>query len=692
MIKQILTISLNAIVLTIIFGCSGNNSIPVSPQDSIPILDESTLQTDPYARDRIILDAGSFDLNPNIGTIVINPNRDLAGWTQNHLDVKPFVPAPTVQLISYNPLLNIYDVNVTINNNSIYDGYDVRLIIHTTDRGILLVNDDNWTPLWDAVGGSLINPFKAYAKLEPNRKFAAHTSHTERFQLYLPSGSGSVSFAIDASAGGNCVEPYKISNFTQGPLHQFIDSSTTVEVEVYDWQDNADVVALYCPEITGGIWESFSQISSYKWQLNLVNSNAAPEGEYLGIIKATSSDLGSLVLYDFVTISVTQGTPTTDWTILIYMHEESDLVTYSVQDINEMEVAGSLEGRLNIIVLWDKLQGEDVILEVAHDPNGDDDNIVSPTINDYGEVIPPEGLNMASEETLEKFLRWSFKNYPAKQYGLIFWDHGNGPIGLEPENGFVKYCCGGLQVWAIRNACQTVLSESTNCEFSFIGFDCCLMSWIETAYCLKDVCLAGIASELPEPLWGWRYQEPLVYLRDNISTCSVNELCELFVDSYLAHVTYFGWTLAAWRSEKLNSDVIPAINEFSNCLIAALSTDREHISGARFTTGLWGGDLEGTCNQEHVKDLGYFAKEISQDYNLPEYLRNSADNLVDAIEGAMIRHGHFGSVTIFCPLNETGWEIWFPNDYDDCQSRQFAYQQLGFSETNWDDFLNAFDE
>ena len=311
--KHICKLFLIATIITLITGCSSNPHNPIIPPDSVSIQDLPIAEISSTETNRTLLGIWSIELNPNMKTIIANPNRDISGWTKNHLNVKPFVPAPTPQLISYDPVLNIYDIDVTINNNSNYDGYDVRLIIHTTDRGILLLNDDGWTPLWDELGGSLINPFRAYARLEPKHKFAAHTSHTERLQIYLPAGWGSVSFAIDASSGGNCPEPYLIRNFTQGTLYDIIDSETTVSMEVYDWQDDACLVRLYCPQITDTWTEYFEQVSDNEWQLNLINKAGAPEGEYLGVVMATSPDLGSLVLYDLVNISVSLfPTPDTD--------------------------------------------------------------------------------------------------------------------------------------------------------------------------------------------------------------------------------------------------------------------------------------------------------------------------------------------------------------------------------------------
>ena len=36
--------------------------------------------------------------------------------------------------------------------------------------------------------------------------------------------------------------------------------------------------------------------------------------------------------------------------------------------------------------------------------------------------------NMGAPDTLSSFIRFAQKNYPAKRYGLILWDHGGGPV------------------------------------------------------------------------------------------------------------------------------------------------------------------------------------------------------------------------------------------------------------------------
>ena len=694
--KNIIVVSITQLLL-IFIGCSSTPQNPISSSDldavtDLPIGEISTSETN-----RTLLGTWSFELNPCIETIIPHPNRELMGWTQNHLNVKPYLPAPTFQIISYNPILNIYDVDVTINNNSNYDGYDVRLIIHTTDNGISLVNDDGWTPLWDELGGSLINPFKAFATLEPNRKFAAHTSHTARLQIYLPGGTGSVKFAIDASYGGNCPEPYLIRNFTQGTLYDVINSETTLSVEVFDWQDNdQDEVSLFCQQIFGWGWEPFTQVSSTEWQLNIVNRTGAQEGEYLGIIKATSEDLGSLVLYDFVNITIEQGIPSTDWNILIYMSADYNLQGFDEQTINDLEEAGSKEGCLNIIVLWDRYSVDDYILKILRDPSGYNETIISQYLDHPDWVFPSGGLDMKKQETLDLFLRWSVKHYPAKKCALIFWGHGTGPFG-----DLDRHVNGGLSVWDIGNTCQDIINETHYFDqFSIIGFDCCLMSWIETAYCLRDVCQVGIASEINEPNYGWEYHPTLEYVRENGSNCDVEEISRRIINDFLNSPKPGLKTLAAWRSEQLKNSVIPALNNFSVELINSIPDNKEFINLSWMATGSWGGDnTMVNCNQTHIKDLGYFADQIISNWLLPEDLRDSAQTLRDCIDNtndndAIIIHGsNVDEPTFACPFEETGWQIWFPNDYDSFfwNDEKLDYPKIGFSDTYWDEWLDAFD-
>ncbi len=109
-----------------------------------------------------------------------------------------------------------------------------------------------------------------------------------------------------------------------------------------------------------------------------------------------------------------------------------------------------------------------------------------------------EAADMASAGTLEEFLRFSRENYPASRRGLIFWNHGFGPMegfGLTVNGEGDKLTLGEI----------SAALDSGNEHFDWIGFDACLMGSIETAAALAPYADYLIASEETEPWEGWNY-------------------------------------------------------------------------------------------------------------------------------------------------------------------------------------------
>jgi hypothetical protein len=379
-----------------------------------------------------------------------------------------------------------------------------------------------------------------------------------------------------------------------------------------------------------------------------------------------------------------RDTGVTEWTFLVYMHE-SNLGQFAVEAINEMECAGSVDGNMNILVLWDKTDSpDDVILHIDYDSQGMIGPIISDVVDDNHEVIPYGGLDMGSQTTLERFLRWSMREYPAQNYALVLWDHGNGPFGASQDGGFIRSCCNGLSIWEIRDGCQTVLNENPGTgRFGFIGFDACLMGYIEIAYCLRNVTKCVIGSEMVELAPGWRYTNPLKYLKNNAVTCTWDELSIEFVNTYLM-LPDDGSTMAAASTDKTVSNVIPALNSFATEMKNSYSSYRTQITNARSACGNWGA----FCDEGDIRDLGYFVNLISSS-SVSQSLKDKASDLANQIESAMLVHGHVGSGAAGCPYSETGWQVWFPSNYYDSSmdSKRGDYQRLGFTDTAWDEFL-----
>lgn len=296
---RLFSVSLSIVViLTVAFGCSSGKSSPVTPVDISTDIPTGEMEEENHQ----LLGVWELEFDAESLKAIVTPSR----LANTHYQVKYLIPPPEVVINTIYPNY-VVDADVTLTNPFVFDAYDVRLILFTDDEHHILENPDCWTGLYDIPAGLPINPFKAYAKDEPNRVFAGGTNHTENLLVFSPPGSHPIQFAVDASYPSNCEEPYEITDFTQGVLYDEIGYSTDIEITVRDWQEDVSEVKLYCPEITGGALLTFDQIDPEKWKAELVNETGASADEYVGYVIATSSNSGSLALYNEIAITISTG-------------------------------------------------------------------------------------------------------------------------------------------------------------------------------------------------------------------------------------------------------------------------------------------------------------------------------------------------------------------------------------------------
>jgi len=309
-----LTTILAILIISVLMGCSGG-----SQNVAAPVIDDLTNQPEitfnSQSEDRVFLGMweATFDLEKL--TVNLEPKRDMNA----HYNVTLLIPGPQIDILNFDGQSGEVLVQITIDNPSAIDAYDIRFIVMTDDVGHMLLDQDSWTDLYDQPGGLPINPFVAYAHNEPNRLFAAQSEHSASMTIYLPGLNPNVTFAVDASVPGNCQEPYSVEDFWQGePLVSEVGAMAYMDVIVYDWQDNVSDVYLHCPEITGvSLWSMVPTGTPDLYGGSVVNNTGAAAGEYLGFILAYSFDAPSQATYRPVTIVVTDPpppAPTYNWT------------------------------------------------------------------------------------------------------------------------------------------------------------------------------------------------------------------------------------------------------------------------------------------------------------------------------------------------------------------------------------------
>ena len=294
-----LLLIISIIAIAGMFGCSATRE-PINPNGDKP----NTSFAEP-----IILGAVDFSYDENSNVLNVIPNRDIAA----HFNVTRYIVPNHIHLtiLGWDPTSRVLTVQVTIDNPTNLDVYDVRGIL--TNMGAKkLLNADDYTKLFDKNTPPIANPFRAFAKDEPNRKlwgrYANPNQYTksETYEIYFPSEI-SATFIITASWPSNAPEPFDIVDIQQSGTLYETSGSIDVVVEVLDWQDiSADHVIIESNPVTGA--DIFmTQFDMSLWSATITNDGGALEGDYEAWVAAYDASV-PYALYNKFTIHVNPDT------------------------------------------------------------------------------------------------------------------------------------------------------------------------------------------------------------------------------------------------------------------------------------------------------------------------------------------------------------------------------------------------
>ncbi|MDD2890432.1 MAG: clostripain-related cysteine peptidase [bacterium] len=387
---------------------------------------------------------------------------------------------------------------------------------------------------------------------------------------------------------------------------------------------------------------------------------------------------GAIVKYDTFTIPIDKK-----WTILVFINGDNDLESFAIEDINEME-EGIDTSKYTVVVEVDRIPGYDssngnwtTTRRYLITPDNNTDNIIRSELKaDLGEV------NMGNQTAIVDFVRWSVQNYPADNYALVIWNHGNGwykgskrsPLkGIssdETDGDYIGVANGeyALTMDSVKNIMEKRLELLAN--------DACCMGMQEVAYEIQNYADYVVFSEYTVPAEGYPYDEILKWLNDNYSA-TPEELANIMVDKYIAsysagdHVTLSSIAL----NEKI-SHLSECINNFAIALIQAGGRSNIDIDSARLGTEEYLG-----YPNAHI-DIYDFAARIKGKLGLPTSVKNWADSVMSAIDSAVTRKGQINSD------GSHGIAIYYPYHISDIDT---TYKQLSFAKDlpKWWDFING---
>ena len=211
-------------------------------------------------------------------------------------------------------------------------------------------------------------------------------------------------------------------------------------------------------------------------------------------------------------------------TLLVYMCG-TDLQEDACQDLVEMAEVEAGDA-INVVVLaggakeWalDDLKANSRTLAVIRDGYFEE-------LQDWGRG------SMGDPDSLEQFLSFGLKEYPADRTIAVLWDHGAGSEGgvcFDETAGD-----DGLTIVEINEVLQNLKKSVPDFHIDIFGCDACMMGTYEMA-----AMLAGhpvdfyVASEELEPGTGWNYTGWLEMLKDDPGI-SNEDLCGAIIDTFM---------------------------------------------------------------------------------------------------------------------------------------------------------------
>jgi clostripain len=396
----------------------------------------------------------------------------------------------------------------------------------------------------------------------------------------------------------------------------------------------------------------------------------------------------ALACFFMASSSQAQTRPTAEWTVMVFMNGDNNLEEFAISDYLEMMEVGS-SNDVQIIVQFDRwtkrflqdVSGWDETLRfrVEKEKNPEPENAIPRS--------GPKELDMGDGAVLQEFVEWAMKEFPARKYALVIWDHGDGFRNFTGEDATVReryfrstdeatfrtvsHDDTNHNLLYTREVQDSLTAALKGRRLDVLGFDACLMGMVEVAYALRDVADVLVASEELVPANGWKYDHWLGELQKNPAAYGAEELSGLLVQSYKK--TYEsppppghdeGTTQSAIRLKKIEA-LAEATSKLSKVLEFSLDDNLDAVRKARESVANYG-NLQ-TCDGRvcyYNVDLGRFLQRLSEESTDPA-VTAAAHSVQKALRETIVdnwaspaRKGVWGSsgLAIYFPPGRAAYE------------------------------------
>jgi hypothetical protein len=366
-----------------------------------------------------------------------------------------------------------------------------------------------------------------------------------------------------------------------------------------------------------------------------------------------------------------------EWTILVYLAGDNNLEADALRDLNEMEAVGSSD-QVRVVVEFDRAgragDGERWTSArrylIARD--GDTTRVTSPVLAELGEQ------NTGDPQTLADFVVWGVRQYPARRYALVIWDHGSAWAGTA----FDTTSAGdGLSLPELQQALATAQAQLDGLSLDLIGFDACLMGQLDVLLSVAPYGHTAVASPELEPNDGWDWAAWLnrAHADPQLDGPGLARAAVETYGEYYAPRNGRTATLAAFDLDLL-PDVAARTGAFADALAGSIDDSYRAVAEARSYAAVYSQPRPEEFSAVDLGDLALLAVERGA----PETVAAPARELSAAIARARIAlwagpfHARSSGISVFFPQSSER----MPEVYD--QISPLAQQ------TGWARFVRTF--
>ena len=345
--------------------------------------------------------------------------------------------------------------------------------------------------------------------------------------------------------------------------------------------------------------------------------------------------------------------PLRDWTVMIYMNGRSNVEAFALEDMNELELAGSSKG-VNVVTELGRMTGTDG----NSGPDGkwtgsrrfyvikdaDTSAINSPAL--WQNPAP----DMGDYHQVVDFVQWARKNFPARRYALIIWDHGWG--WMDPSKPMTRSISHDFVTGHAIKTTELKAMFSQIGQLDMYASMACFMQMMEVSYEMKDYAKVIVGSEevIQLPSFDFDAFVNLLSAKPQSDAEAAGKfLVKTFKDLYSQPGTVapgYGVQLSAMRADKIVG-VKSALDKWIT--LVSETGDTQALKAAmrdviRFEVGDESTDPD--KKKSPYADLGHFIKLFNANMTASgpqaQAARAAGEALLAAIKGMTVAQAGFG--------------------------------------------------